>query len=138
VLLLLLLLPAREFTFKGQPGSATEQRPCVLLCPGTLTLVGVRAVNLEEGRVGLSSGARRELQHEDRRVLLLDLNHLAMSALPPNSASFTSHPNVHFDTATGKWTFESPETGEELEFDDRAKAWVPVVRPTCLSLCPCV
>lgn len=56
-----------------------------------------------------------------------------MSALPPGSGTFNSHPNVHFDTTTKKWTFESPETGAEFEFDERARIWVPVVRPPFLA-----
>lgn len=60
-----------------------------------------------------------------------------MSNLPPPSSSassssaadFAQHPNVHFDQATRKWTFESPDTGDEFEFNEVSRSWVPVVRP---------
>lgn len=37
------------------------------------------------------------------------------------------NPNMHFDTTAGKWIYENPETGQELEWNIAANAWLPVV-----------
>ena len=50
------------------------------------------------------------------------------------STTMTSdNPNMHFDTQSGKWIFENPETGEELEWNIAANAWMPVVDDEVLA-----
>lgn len=35
--------------------------------------------------------------------------------------------NMHYDVQGNKWIFENPETGEEMEWNEAANAWVPVL-----------
>lgn len=54
------------------------------------------------------------------------------SSSAPSQADLAAHPNVSFDQTTRKWTFESPDTGAEFEFNELSRTWVPVVRPHSL------
>ena len=56
--------------------------------------------------------------------------HETMSDDTPAS-SFTADPRVHFDTRSGKWTFEADD-GNEMEWEVGRGVWVPVVRPISL------
>jgi hypothetical protein len=47
------------------------------------------------------------------------------------ASSFTADPRVHFDTRSGKWTFEADD-GNEMEWEVGRGVWVPVVRPISL------
>ena len=57
----------------------------------------------------------------------------AAQAIPPVPAgpglgpsSFEADPRVHFNTVSGKWTFEA-DNGSELEWEVGRGVWVPVV-----------
>lgn len=40
--------------------------------------------------------------------------------------SFSEDPHISFDRGTGKWRYETDD-GKEFEYDDVARAWVPIV-----------
>lgn len=52
---------------------------------------------------------------------------------PASAAMFSSDPRVHFSRASGKWEYED-DNGNEFEWNDLAKAWVPIVRVAFVSL----
>ena len=55
------------------------------------------------------------------------------SASTPAMTMTSDNPNMHFDTQSGKWIFENPDTGEELEWNIAANAWMPVVDDEVLA-----
>ena len=50
-----------------------------------------------------------------------------MPSNAPPPGKFDEDPRVHFDKTVGKWQYEDDETGQEFEWSDAAKAWVPLV-----------
>ena len=46
---------------------------------------------------------------------------------PAPTGAVGTDERVHFDRQTGKWTFEDDD-GNEMEWDIKTNAWVPVVR----------
>jgi hypothetical protein len=53
-----------------------------------------------------------------------------MPANAPAPGKFDQDPRVHFDKTAGKWQYEDEESGQEYEWSDAAKTWIPLV---CLS-----
>lgn len=45
----------------------------------------------------------------------------------PIPGKFDDDPRVHFDKTAGKWQYEDEQTGQEYEWNDIAKAWVPII-----------
>ena len=52
----------------------------------------------------------------------------------PIPGRFDQDPRVSFDKTAGKWQYEDEETGQEFEFNEHAKTWLPLVNPPP-SLC---
>lgn len=50
------------------------------------------------------------------------------SNFPQNPEDFDADPRISFSKLESKFILETGN-GEEFEFDDRLKRWVPVVRP---------
>lgn len=50
------------------------------------------------------------------------------SAFPPNPEDFDADARISFSKLANKFILEA-DNGEEFEFDDALKRWVPVVRP---------
>lgn len=48
------------------------------------------------------------------------------AAGPAGPSSFEADPRVHYNTVSGKWTFEADD-GSELEWEVARGVWVPVV-----------
>lgn len=46
----------------------------------------------------------------------------------PIPGRFDQDPRVSFDKTAGKWQYEDEETGQEFEFNEHAKTWLPLVR----------
>ena len=46
----------------------------------------------------------------------------------PIPGKFDQDPRVSFDKTAGKWQYEDEETGQEFEFNEHAKTWLPLVR----------
>ena len=51
-----------------------------------------------------------------------------LSQFPQNPEDFDGDPRVSFSKLANKFILEA-DNGEEFEFDDALKRWVPVVRP---------
>ena len=51
-----------------------------------------------------------------------------LSNFPQNPEEFDADPRVSFSKLANKFILEA-DNGEEFEFDDALKRWVPVVRP---------
>jgi len=47
----------------------------------------------------------------------------------PIPGRFDQDPRVSFDKTAGKWQYEDEETGQEFEFNEHAKTWLPLVSP---------
>ena len=47
----------------------------------------------------------------------------------PIPGKFDQDPRVSFDKTAGKWQYEDEETGQEFEFNEHAKTWLPLVSP---------
>ncbi len=45
---------------------------------------------------------------------------------PPLPSAFSTDPRVHFDTTTQKYGYEDLQTGEEFEWNEAGKVWLPV------------
>jgi HIV Tat-specific factor 1 len=45
----------------------------------------------------------------------------------PIPGRFEEDPRVSFDKTAGKWQYEDDETGQEYEWSDAAKNWIPLV-----------
>ena len=45
----------------------------------------------------------------------------------PIPGRFDQDPRVSFDKTAGKWQYEDEETGQEFEFNEHAKTWLPLV-----------
>ena len=54
-----------------------------------------------------------------------------LSNFPQNPQEFDADSRVSFSKLTNKFILEA-DNGEEFEFDDALKRWVPVVRPHSL------
>jgi len=52
----------------------------------------------------------------------------------PIPGKFDLDPRVSFDKTAGKWQYEDEETGQEFEFNEHAKTWLPLVNPIQLLL----
>jgi hypothetical protein len=52
----------------------------------------------------------------------------------PIPGKFDQDPRVSFDKVAGKWQYEDEETGQEFEFNEHAKTWLPLVGPFPLFL----
>jgi len=52
----------------------------------------------------------------------------ALSSFPQNPEEFDADPRVSFSKLDSKFILETEE-GQQFEFDDGLKRWVPVVRP---------
>jgi hypothetical protein len=46
----------------------------------------------------------------------------------PIPGKFDQDPRVSFDKTAGKWQYEDEQTGQEFEFNEHAKTWLPLVR----------
>jgi hypothetical protein len=55
-----------------------------------------------------------------------------MPPVHPIIGKFDQDPRVSFDKTAGKWQYEDDETGQEFEFNEHAKTWLPLV--SCLLL----
>lgn len=55
-----------------------------------------------------------------------------LSSFPRNPEEFDADPRVSFSKLDSKFILETDD-GQEFEFDDALKRWVPVVRPHPLS-----
>lgn len=56
-----------------------------------------------------------------------------LSNFPQNPEEFDADPRVSFSKLANKFILEA-DNGEEFEFDDALKRWVPVVRPHPLRI----
>ena len=56
-----------------------------------------------------------------------------LSNFPQNPEEFDADPRVSFSKLDSKFILEA-ENGEEFEFDNALKRWVPVVRPHPLPI----
>lgn len=56
-----------------------------------------------------------------------------LSNFPQNPEEFDADPRVSFSKLAHKFILEA-DNGEEFEFDDALKRWVPVVRPHPLRI----
>ena len=56
-----------------------------------------------------------------------------LSNFPQNPEEFDADPRVSFSKLANKFILEA-DNGEEFEFDDALKRWVPVVRPLPLRI----
>lgn len=56
-----------------------------------------------------------------------------LSNFPQNPEEFDADPRVSFSKLANKFILEA-DNGEEFEFDDALKRWVPVVRPRPLRI----
>ncbi|ORX39047.1 hypothetical protein BD324DRAFT_649140 [Kockovaella imperatae] len=45
----------------------------------------------------------------------------------PEEGQFEADPRVHIDKLSGRYQYEDDETGQEFEWSEPAKAWVPVI-----------
>jgi len=45
----------------------------------------------------------------------------------PIPGQFDQDDRVSFDKTAGKWQYEDQETGQEYEWNDAAKNWIPLV-----------
>ena len=52
-----------------------------------------------------------------------------VSQFPQNPEEFDADPRVSFSKLANKFILEA-DNGEEFEYDDALKRWVPVVRPS--------
>lgn len=52
----------------------------------------------------------------------------ALSRFPQNPEEFDADPRISYSKLDSKFILET-DNGEEFEFDDGLKRWVPVVRP---------
>jgi HIV Tat-specific factor 1 len=50
-----------------------------------------------------------------------------MPPVHPIIGKFDQDPRVSFDKTAGKWQYEDDETGQEFEFNEHAKTWLPLV-----------
>lgn len=57
----------------------------------------------------------------------------ALSNFPQNPEDFDADPRVSFSKLANKFVLET-DNGEEFEFDDALKRWVPAVRPHPLRI----
>ncbi len=55
-----------------------------------------------------------------------------LSGFPQNPEEFDSDPRISFSKLDNKFILEADD-GQEYEFDDGLKRWVPVVRPHPLT-----
>lgn len=51
-----------------------------------------------------------------------------MPANAPLPGQFDLDPRVAFDKVAGKYQYEDEETGQEYEWNELGKAWIPLVR----------
>ena len=56
-----------------------------------------------------------------------------LAGFPQNPEEFDADPRVSFSKLANKFILEA-DNGEEFEFDDALKRWVPVVRPRPLRI----
>ena len=45
----------------------------------------------------------------------------------PEVGRFDEDPRVHIDKLSGRYQYEDDESGQEFEWSDAAKAWIPIV-----------
>jgi HIV Tat-specific factor 1 len=50
-----------------------------------------------------------------------------MPPVHPVVGKFDQDPRVSFDKVAGKWQYEDDITGQEFEFNEHAKTWLPLV-----------
>lgn len=61
-------------------------------------------------------------------LLILYSTYITMAPNHPAPGKFDQDPRVAFDKVAGKYQYEDNETGQEFEWNEHAKTWLPLVR----------
>lgn len=62
-----------------------------------------------------------------------------MAPRHPEPGKFDQDPRVAFDKTAGKYQYEDEETGQEFEWNEHVKTWLPLVSTDCgLQACATV